>query len=239
MRKIEIEFIGAGSATSTMNNSSAVVSVDSSLMCIDYGFTTFAAFKARYDKLPDAVYLTHLHMDHCAGLESLFFEALFKSKKLIKLYIPFHLVARLQRMFGENENILANGQVNFWDVFQLIPVSECFWFEDVKFYSYPVRHHGLNSAFCLQLKGKFFYSGDTRPIPEILNTEVMNNEIIFHDACPLGNPSHSGIDELLDCYSKNILNRMYIYHHDNDKSLALIESKGLKSIKEGDLFKLY
>ena len=46
---------------------------------------------------------------------------------------PIRLVEILQRRLADFPNMLAEGGKNFWDEFQLIPVSERFWLENLRF----------------------------------------------------------------------------------------------------------
>ena len=88
----------------------------------------------------------------------------------------------LHHRLAAGVSCLAEGGVNFWDSFRLIPVDTGFWLKHNHYRVFPARHHLPDSAFGLALPGQFFYSGDTRPIPEQLLLHASQGEVILHDA---------------------------------------------------------
>src|SRR3546814_2381064 len=88
---------------------------------IDCGQEALAAYRNAYAGLPMALFLTHVLMDHVAGLERLFFAARFDAAACgrVRLYVPAllvpHLLARVAVYPGE----LAEGGSNFWHAFPL------------------------------------------------------------------------------------------------------------------------
>jgi hypothetical protein len=148
------------------------------------------------------------------------------------------LIASLQRRLADYPSLLAEGGSNFWDVFQLVPVSERFWHRDLGFTVFPVRHHEYLGAFGIALEGVFFYSGDTRPIPEILNRYASRGEWIFHDCALHGNPSHTGADDLRREYKPEQLARMVLYHYESDEAGAELAARGLRIARAGERFAL-
>ncbi len=206
-------FLGVGAAHATeLGNSSLCIEKDGKpWLLIDCGFDTLGRYKARYDnQLPSAVFITHCHFDHMGGLEQLYFQARLSGVRPT-IYIPHLLVSTIVSIL-EN-TLIAEGNENLWDSFHLVPVRGTFFHQGCKFHTYPVRHHQPNSAFALHMPGRFFYTGDTRPIPELLLHYANNHEVIFHDCAVVGNPSHSGLDDLLKEYSTDILARIVVYHY--------------------------
>jgi hypothetical protein len=76
-----------------------------------------------------------------------------------------------------------------------------------------VRHHWPETAYGLRLQGALTWSGDTRPIPEMLARFASDNELIAHDCGLHGNPSHTGVDDLEREYSAELQARMMLYHY--------------------------
>ena len=175
MSALGLRFLGVGNSQArSLGSSAAVLEVgDEPRLLFDCGPGTLDAYLACYDAPPQALFITHAHFDHIGGLEGLYYRlataAATEPRKLVRLFVPVPLIPVLQRRLADYPNLLAEGGSNFWDVFQLIPVSESFWHADWQFTVFPVRHHEYLSAFGLALQGVFLYSGDTRPIPEVIN----------------------------------------------------------------------
>ncbi|WP_082674227.1 MBL fold metallo-hydrolase [Thiohalocapsa sp. ML1] len=236
-----LHFMGVGNARAVALGSSAAVleAGGAPLLLIDCGPATLDAFTAAYGGLPPAVFVTHAHLDHIGGLEGLYYQlATTAGAPLVKLYVPTPLVAVLQSRLAVYPNLLAEGGSNFWDVFHLVPVSERFWHRGLSFTAFPVRHHEHLGAFGLALEGVFLYSGDTRPIPEVLNRYAARGEWIFHDCGLHGNPSHTGLDDLKREYKPEQLARMVLYHYESSEVGTELAASGLRVAEPGVRFAL-
>ncbi|KZN69609.1 MBL fold metallo-hydrolase [Pseudoalteromonas luteoviolacea] len=223
-------FLGVGDASSeSLGNSACVLCKKSEpWLLIDCGHDTITSYKRAFsNQLPSHVFITHLHYDHIGGLEQLFFKAALSGQK-VRLYVPVLLVQQLCAMLRYTQ--LSEGKADVWNTFILHPISESFWHQGVKLWVYPVRHHAPNSAYALHLPGVVFYSGDTRPIPELLTHTATGAEIIFHDCSVNGNPSHSGIDDLLREYPASILEKIWVYHYHSEQEQSAFKRAGLKFV---------
>ncbi len=208
-------------------------------LLIDCGPGILAAFKARYGCLPPAVFITHLHMDHVAGLESLFYAArTLAAADRPRLFVPVSLVAALHSRLAEFPNLLAEGGANFWDVLQLVPVREDFWWRGLRYELFPVRHHAAHGAYALALRGRLVYTGDTRPIPEMLVRYGSAGEWIFHDCAPTANPSHTGLEELQREYTPAMLERMVLYHYPDLATAERYREAGFRVAEADQLYRL-
>jgi ribonuclease BN (tRNA processing enzyme) len=108
----------------------------------------------------------------------------------------------------------------------------------MQFSVFPVRHHEFHSAYGLALRGGFLYTGDTRPVPEVVNNFSCHGEIIFHDCCIQSNPSHTSIDELDINYRAEQLERMIFYHYESKEAAALIQDRGYQIAKKNQQYLL-
>ncbi len=178
----------------------------------------------------------HLHLDHVAGFERLFVSNYFGTGQdaYTRLYVPALLVPLLQGRIADYPNVVAEGAANFWDAFRLIPVSRGFWHEGRWFDVFPVRHHVPGTAYGLCLRGAFLYSGDTRPIPEVIAQYADGRMPLIHDCDLHGNPSHTGLPDLLREYSAEHIRQMLVYHYASPADGAALAAAGLRVAKAGD-----
>lgn len=205
-------------------------------LTIDCGGEGLTAYLAHYGALPQALFVTHTHLDHVGGFERLFVSNHFDrpSHGKTRLYVPAPIVPLLHRRVGDYPNVLAEGGTNFWDAFHLIPVGDAFWHDGVRMEVFPVRHHWPDTAFGLRLRGSLAWTGDTRPIAEMLGKFAGDNELVAHDCALHGNPSHSGIDDLEREYPRELLDRCVLYHYASAADGDALSQRGHRVARRGE-----
>jgi hypothetical protein len=131
-------------------------------------------------------------------------------------------------------NAIAEGSGNFWDAFQLVPVVRGFWHAGLWFDVFPVRHHAPGSACGIALRGSFVWTGDTRPIPEVLAHYGTGRESIAHDCTLRGNPSHTGVDDLEREYAADLRRRFVLYHYGSAADGEALRARGHRVALPGE-----
>jgi ribonuclease BN (tRNA processing enzyme) len=237
-----LRFLGTGAAHAVeLGNASAVLERDGDpLLLIDCGSHGLQRYLDTYGTVPRAVYLTHVHMDHIGGMESLFHRVWFREDRrgCTKLYAHANLVPWLQGRIADYPGVLAEGGVNYWDAFQLIPCSRGFWHARLWFEIFATRHHRPGTSFGLALPGSFVWTGDTRPIPQVLDVHAGRDELIAHDCTSVGNPSHTGVDDIEREYAASLRKRLVLYHYGSTTDRAHLEQHGFRVARPSDAFEL-
>lgn len=243
MSVLQLRFLGVGNASAhSLGNAAAVIedTHGAPLLLIDCGPTVIPAYCARYQALPTSIFITHTHLDHSGGLEGLFYRLACEQPQApaVKLYLPAAIIQRLQQQLAEDPYKLAEGGMNFWDRFQVVPVGDHFWHAGYLFDVFAVSHHAYRAAYGLGLPNHFVYTGDTRPIPETLARFAANGETVFHDCALHSNPSHTGVEDLRSHYSDELRSRLVLYHHESSEAAAAMHAMGYEVAEQGMAYSL-
>ncbi|KAF1717492.1 MBL fold metallo-hydrolase [Pseudoxanthomonas yeongjuensis] len=237
-----LRFLGVGNAAAVeLGSANATLERDGKpWLTIDCGAEGLSAYLAHYGAMPQALFVTHVHLDHVAGFERLFVATWFDPQRRgkVKLYVPATVVPLLHKRIADYPNVLAEGGVNFWDAFQLIAVGDSFWHDGVRLEVFPARHHWPETAYSLRLRGSLVWTGDTRPIPEALARYADAGEVIAHDCSLHGNPSHSGIDDLEREYPAELLQRCILYHYASAEDGRALAARGYRVALPGEVVAL-
>lgn len=238
-----LRFLGVGNASAVeLGSANATIERDGApWLTIDCGAEGLTAYLQHYGNMPQAVFITHTHLDHVAGFERLFVATWFDPARRgkVKLYVPATVVPLLHKRVAEYPNALAEGGVNFWDAFQVIPVGGSFWHDGVRLEVFAARHHWPETAYGLRLHGSLVWTGDTRPIPEVLARFADAGELVAHDCGLHGNPSHSGIEDLEREYNAELLARCLLYHYASQGDGELIKARGHRVAFKGEVVALH
>ena len=237
-----LRFHGVGNASATeLGSPMATIERDGApWLTIDCGGEGLTDYLARYGEPPGALFVTHTHFDHVGGFERLFVSQYFDPARRgrMPLYVPASVVPLLHQRVGAYPNVLAEGGANFWDAFRVIPVGDAFWHDGLRLEVFPVRHHWPDTAYGLRLRGSLVWTGDTRPIPEMLRKHADAGELIAHDCALHGNPSHSGVDDLEREYAPDVLARCVLYHYASHADGDALAARGHRVAHQGDVLAL-
>ena len=216
--RLTILGVGHSEAIDHWNNN-ALVTADGRHMLIDAGYTVKYALRDQGLSIRDieAVFLTHVHADHAFGLERIGLECRFHYGFRPRLYLPDGLREELwdQTLKGVMGR-LGEGPTSLDDFFDVRPVtSGGFEFQGVVCKPFANRHTPGKVSYGLLLNGHLLYSGDTRPIPRII--ETFDPRTIFHD-CTLrpGNPVHATLEEMVRLYRPEIRERIYLMSYEDN-----------------------
>lgn len=210
--------LGCGSSdATTLWNTNALLTTPSGNLLIDCGYTIKYALQEQGMSFSniDAIFITHIHGDHVFGLERLAFESRFSKQGRKTIFLPRALYDDLWHHTLKGSLGLVDGcEQSLSDYFDVVLVDEQFHFHTHTVQLIDVPHIKDKNAYGIVIDDYLFYSGDTLPIPEVVNN--LTFEVGFHDAQLGGyNPVHSCFDELRVLYSENVCKKLYLMGYED------------------------
>ena len=233
-----LRFLGVGNANSEeLGAASAVLERHGSpLLLLDCGQGTPVRYNETYGRWPHNIFITHAHLNHVGGLEHLYSQLVRERAPPARLYAAAEIIPLLHQRVATLSCSLAEKSSNFWDVFHLIPVSGGFWHQSLWFDVFEARHYAPRFAFGLRLAGRFLYTGDTRPIPEVLRRYGNTGERLFHDCSLDGNLSHTGWADVEREYEPMLRRRLVLYHYESADAGRQMRERGGRVAYAGEYF---
>lgn len=170
----------------------------------------------------DAVYISHLHADHCGGLEWLALSTKFdKSRPKVLLFIHPDLEKDLWKVLSTGLNALKQDDISLSTYFDVRIIQNLkFDWEKIHFNIFQSKHieqmTGWMPCYGIQFtadKTRVMITSDTQFVPELFKDLYRNSDLIFHD-CELSNVKtgvHSHYEQL-KTLPEAIKNKMWLYH---------------------------
>jgi ribonuclease BN (tRNA processing enzyme) len=249
---MKLTFIGTGTLNSKeMFHSNALFETpDGKRMLLDCGADCRHALKATglwWENI-DAIYLSHLHGDHCGGLEQIGFARKFNPNlSLPELFISEFLSDRLW------ENTLSGGMRSLQNeinrlstYFKVHPIPEngTFKWRGVDFRPVQVIHiydgFSIVPSFGLRFeidRVKVFYTADSQFCPNQIMDFYNWADIIFQDCetLPFKSGVHANIIDLVKL-PEDTRAKMWLYHY-QDGALPDAKELGFRGfVKQGQTF---
>jgi len=248
---VTLTFLGSGSAfTVGANNyhSNLLLESDSSKLLIDCGSDVrFSLFELGYGAGDiEYVYISHLHADHCGGMEWLGFSRRFSGKKPPQLFIHEQLVGAIWKQLSGSMQCLGEKISGLTDYFNPQPIQEngFFIWESVQFNLVRTIHisnyKSLVPSFGLYFRinnTTIFLTTDTQYMPDYYKEYYEKADIIFQDCETQTQPSgvHANYQQL-KTLDATIKSKMWLYHY-NPGSLPDATNDGFKGfVKKGQRF---
>lgn len=224
-------------------NNNAMIEAGGRCLLIDAGYTIKYALRDRGLELSDvdAIFLTHVHADHCFGLERIGYECRFKYGFKPTLYLPPGVYEELweQTLKGVMGQV-GEGPAELSDFFDVVLLDDKpFEFEGVRLAHFQNQHTPEKPSYGLMVNDHLLFSGDTRAIPEVVDR--FSPEVILHDATLSDwNPVHASVQELCECYPADIRSRMHLMSYEDyfEKHRAHVEQEFAGFAFQGQAFPL-
>lgn len=224
---MELIFIGSGSAFTVGSDnyqSNMILEINKKRLLIDCGSDArLALYKLNFSYRDiDAVYISHLHADHCGGLEWLGFCTKFEPKcSKPSLFIHPDLKNPLWKMLSVGMITSQTPHTDLSTYFEVHLIqNDLFTWEGIPITIFPTKHiqliNGYMPSFGLQLQpeGKRILITTDTQFDSNLHSLYQNADIIFQDCETSVNKSgvHAHYTDLRTL-NPDIKRKMWLYHY--------------------------
>lgn len=234
---MKFTFLGTGSAFTMKNyHANTMITQNGKNLLLDAGSDIRFSLRdagLNYKNI-DALYLTHLHSDHCGGCEYLAFTTYFDSsvKEKITLIGNNELIRDLwnNTLKGGLKSVQGKRTIldDYFDV-QMIKRNGKFVWEDIEFHIVQSIHimdeYSIVPSFGLMIKDPdtkktIYYTGDTQFCPIQILDFYKEADLIIHDCecLPFKSGVHASFMDLITLPSE--IKAKMMLHHYQDAVLA-------------------
>lgn len=212
--KIKIDVLGCGSAFSREQNTSALRIIDDAnrQWLIDCGPTIPRALWLRGGDINDidAIYITHVHPDHCAGLAALlnYWKSASRQKPLVIYSQP-----QLRPVLMQLTTLACWPQTTLCFDLDWCDTTDAWTWHDWHIHTAETQHELTNRAIRITLgEQTLFYSGDGRPTAESVAL-MAGADLAFHSLTALNNDaSHGDFPSCLALFQQLDVPAFGLYH---------------------------
>jgi ribonuclease BN (tRNA processing enzyme) len=250
---LKITFLGSGSAFTVGGNfqSNLLLEIGSDSLLIDAGTDIRHSLYAQKRTHLDIhnVYISHLHADHCSGLDWLaltsHFDPNYKNKP--NLYVSDQMVNDLwHKVLSGSLSTLEHIRATLDTFFNVHAIKryEGFLWAGIAFKLVQMIHfyseYELMPSFGLIFtynNTRILFTADTQCTPEQLNEFYKDADIIFHDCETL--PEKSGVHahySELKHLPLSVKNKMWLYHYNPGALPDAVKDGFLGFVKQGQCF---
>ena len=227
-----LNFIGNGSAFNTERKCNSAYFIDgTTLYLFDCGGDIFKEIKNKQLLINIkniCVFITHFHPDHCGSLGDLIFYNFYIHKAHLRIFSCDNIVNLLETM-GIDINMYSLQILN-----ALTPVT----IDSKVNVSAVIQNHVNKIKSCGYIVSfnnkKFFYSGDSNSIPDIVLNNIDSFDEIYQDTCGLDyfdNP-HLSFEKLQRFIPIQYRHKIYCMHIDEKLSEDDIINAGFNITQE-------
>lgn len=238
---MEVIFLGVGSAFSKKNyNTNMLLYSNNTNLLIDCGYTAGMSLHKLGMSFKDInnIIITHIHGDHCGGLEEAAFTCKYVHNKKINLFIPAQIWDELWTNTLKGSLMQNDGQkLELSDYFNIYIIKDYVNIDGIEVNLIPSNHMAGKKCYSLIINKKLFYSSDTKFNEELLLKLPKVIEYIFHDCQLFDGGVHSSFNELLTLPIE-IRQKIYLMHYGDNFEDFYPEEYNMRFLKQHNIYEL-